>query len=244
MKTNNNYLEFQLSENLAKYITKVECPDTPSDMDALIKYIEGCWWNIRYNNGSILKGCHLTHFEDGWEVSLTERNGLEKLDLFRFTLSKDLLMSGMVHVINSNYLCLDETDSLINVLGVDVETPRTKYVFNEQAFNELPCIEYDRYILIRVNNRNKMFVLDRVSPDSISLRDKNYQYHSYKPLQFLSGLTTSLDAISSDCIERTAEGLLVPKVTGIYPIGIITDEGEQPPESSDLWDNDAVEVES
>lgn len=98
--------------------------------------------------------------------------------------------------------------------------------FNEQAFNSLPKIDGDRHVLIQINNRDRMFVLDQIQPELIRLCDNNHQYIHCSPLQFLSGLVTSLNDISSSLVNRTSEGLLIPKVTGIYPIGIIGDDGK------------------
>lgn len=228
MKTNNNYLEFKLNKNLEKFFDKIDITeDQSSDKDYLVKYIESCWWDINYK-GSVLKCCKLSKSteSDCWFASITEWGDSGKSEIFRFNISKDLLMIGKIRVINSGYLHQDETVSLINVFDDDNEITRSRYIFNEQAFDSLPRIDGDSYILIRINNRNRMFVLDQIQPELIRLRDNHRQYIHCNPLQFLSGLVTSLNDISSSVVNRTSEGLLIPKVTGIYPIGIIGDDGK------------------
>lgn len=218
MKTSNNYLEFKLNKNLEKFFDKIDITeDQSSDKDYLVKYIESCWWDINYK-GSVLKGCKLSKSteSDCWIASITEWGDSGKSEIFRFNLSKDLLMIGKIRVVNSGYLHQDETVSLINVFDDDNKIARSRYIFNEQAFNSLPKIDGDSYILIRINNRDRMFVLDQIQPELICLRDNRRQYIHCSPLQFLSGLVASLNDISGNLVNRTSEGLLIPKVTGIY----------------------------
>lgn len=237
MKTNDNYLEFKLNKNLEKFFDKIDATgNQSSDKNSLVKYIENCWWDIHYKE-SVLEGCKLSKSteSDCWVASVTEWGDLGKSEIFRFNLSKDLLMTGKIRVINSTYLHQDETASLINVFDDNNKIARSRYIFNEQAFNSLPKIDGNRYILIQINNRDRMFTLDQIQSGLICLYDNCHRYSQYSPLQFLSGLTTSLNDISGSLVNRTSEGLLIPKITGIYPIGIIGDDGKLLSKSDEIY---------
>lgn len=230
MENVKNLLRFDLNDNLKKFIREVELPTkykVNRPMSELVKHFASFQYSVRLLyperpidiigecKPDIVKGCVDVMVHDDTTISIP----------------KEHILSG--DVIFTNTQRSDETELFKMVLGSELYETNYQYEFIKEAFINIPVTYYHRRIMID----SAMFTLYDFDDYSICLMDAFNQYHTVSPLKLLTSslgkiilpklqnaVCLELENVQRDTIqkiesmERTADGLLIPKISKITPL--------------------------
>lgn len=225
MKNKNNYLKFEINDNLKRFIIEANYETTDKNYDAMEieLFLNKSMYDVYFGN-IVLRSCKcekIVNSDSSISISVTS-NDSSIVDVLvqPILLNTNTIQQGSLKFINTQYSHQDQTDMFVALVSDNLYKENKQYKFNTNEFAKIPAIDYDQYIFTRSrsNGYKQLWKIDCVSDILLTLEKPHTgQRHFYTPLQFLSGMQCyPLDAIKY--LDRNEDGLLIPPIDSIIPI--------------------------